>query len=110
MTSHKGHSHPATAAARAQCRKAQATIAATAAMSGIGQFEQSPQVKATMRRAEGRARKPRIIAGAHCQECGSTDNEDIMFSEDGYSNCCNEIIVWDCDNYLGTEQGTCYHS
>lgn len=45
----------------------------------------------------------RIIAQSHCQQCGSTDNEDL-FTDDGYSACCNEIIVWGpCDPQV------CYH-
>lgn len=30
----------------------------------------------------------------HCEQCGSTDHEDIdPFANDGYSSCCNEIIA-----------------
>jgi hypothetical protein len=30
----------------------------------------------------------------HCEFCGSTDGEDVnAFANDGYSTCCNEIIV-----------------
>lgn len=41
----------------------------------------------------------------HCQACGSTDYEDIMFTEEfeGYSTCCNEIVVGRC------VLGVCYH-
>lgn len=30
----------------------------------------------------------------HCESCGSTDPEDINpFANDGYSACCNELVV-----------------
>lgn len=35
----------------------------------------------------------------HCEQCGSTDYEDLI-DNDGYSACCNEIIAAcssDCD-------------
>jgi len=44
----------------------------------------------------------RMIDTPHCQECGSTDEEDVNGS---YSRCCNEIVVWG-----GTcGSGHCYH-
>ena len=47
-------------------------------------------------------REQRIIDGPHCQSCGSTDYEDTHGGE-GYSGCCNEIVVWDCT------PDHCYH-
>jgi hypothetical protein len=34
----------------------------------------------------------------HCEQCGSTDPEDVGDREDGryYSGCCNEKIVDGC--------------
>lgn len=34
---------------------------------------------------------------AHCQQCGSTDNEDVYGGDQGYTDCCNERVVYDCD-------------
>jgi hypothetical protein len=44
------------------------------------------------------------ITATHCQSCGSTDNEDLTTGDQGYSACCNEIVVWDC------HPSVCYHS
>lgn len=42
-----------------------------------------------------------MISQAHCQQCGSTDGEDVGFeaarNNDGYSACCNELIMWECN-------------
>ncbi len=39
----------------------------------------------------------KAITQMHCQSCGSTDEEsigyDAMRETDGYSACCNEIVV-----------------
>jgi len=47
------------------------------------------------------------ITKAHCQQCGSTDPENVETWNDpefqGYSACCNEIVVISCD------EGVCYH-
>lgn len=43
------------------------------------------------------------IPGSHCQQCGSNDPEDLD-GHDGYSRCCNEIVVWSC------QDGACYHA
>lgn len=42
----------------------------------------------------------------HCQECGSEDSSNEF--NQGYSSCCNEIIVWPTsrDNPCGSN---CYH-
>jgi len=29
----------------------------------------------------------------HCENCGSTDPEDLA-TEDGYTGCCNELIAY----------------
>lgn len=48
------------------------------------------------------------ISTEHCENCGSTDPEDVGFEavreNDGYSACCNEIVAWgsrDCRNHHG---------
>lgn len=48
------------------------------------------------------------IPTAHCESCGSTDGEDIdPRSNDGYSSCCNELIVQPsistCRNHHGED-------
>lgn len=52
-------------------------------------------------------RQQRIVAGYHCQSCGSADEEsvgyDAMRAGDGYTACCNEIAVIDCT------PAHCYH-
>jgi hypothetical protein len=47
----------------------------------------------------------KVIGVPHCQQCGSTDNEDLTTGDDGYSACCNEIVVWGGDCRVGL----CYH-
>lgn len=52
------------------------------------------------------------IEGPHCQQCGSTDPEDVNpFGNDGYSLCCNERIVYTCTVDLpdGDDLRDCYH-
>lgn len=54
------------------------------------------------------------ITGAHCQQCGNTDPEEVdpFNSElDGYSGCCNERIVTTCDVNSGDRDDyrDCYH-
>lgn len=41
-------------------------------------------------------------AARHCEQCGSTDREDV--GAGSYSSCCNELIVTssDCDNFHGS--------
>lgn len=35
------------------------------------------------------------IAATHCENCGSTDNEDLdVFDNDGYTLCCNELVAY----------------
>jgi hypothetical protein len=41
----------------------------------------------------------------HCQQCGSTDREDLEEGDQGYSACCNEIVVWGGD----CREGLCSH-
>jgi hypothetical protein len=33
------------------------------------------------------------ISERHCENCGSTDREDLTTGDQGYSACCNELIV-----------------
>lgn len=40
----------------------------------------------------------------HCENCGSTDYEDLHCGDQGYSACCNEIVVsgsQSCRNHHG---------
>lgn len=43
---------------------------------------------------------------AHCQQCGSSDYEDVMYTEEseGYTNCCNERVNDDC-----RDRDDCHH-
>ncbi len=54
-------------------------------------------------------RKPTPISQPHCQQCGSTDYEDVNTHDDpdlqGYSACCNEIVIWGG----ACREGVCYH-
>lgn len=47
----------------------------------------------------------------HCQQCGSTDYEDVGFEAlregDGYTACCNERAVYPRDG--GCDPSDCYH-
>jgi hypothetical protein len=48
------------------------------------------------------------IHEAHCENCGSTDYENVFLGEDGYTACCNECISYgpsDCRNHH-VETGT----
>lgn len=39
----------------------------------------------------------------HCENCGSTDPEDVQ-ALDGYTGCCNELVAFgatDCRNFHG---------
>jgi hypothetical protein len=102
MTKHTGHNHPATPAARAACRKAAAAG--------------TPMVVPVTRTADRlhvAAPKPFLaptgeygkckIEGVHCENCGSTDYEDINLGDQGYSACCNECVngQFDCRNHHG---------
>lgn len=44
---------------------------------------------------------PTKVEGRHCQQCGSTDPEDLETYDDpdyqGYTRCCNERNVDQCD-------------
>lgn len=42
------------------------------------------------------------ICQTHCENCGSTDYEDVdRFANHGYSTCCNELIVANNDECRG---------
>jgi hypothetical protein len=30
----------------------------------------------------------------HCENCGSTDYEDVELGDDGYTACCNELKAY----------------
>jgi len=34
------------------------------------------------------------IQVAHCQNCGSTDYEDLNTGDQGYTACCNEPVEY----------------
>jgi len=79
MTSHKGHNHPATPAARAACRKG-ATVAdgLTITRNAI---------------VEAVATAPTVDwHESHCSSCGSFDLENVSNS---YSGCCNKRVCSD---------------
>ena len=43
------------------------------------------------------------IGVPHCQQCGSTDYEDVEFGpreNDGYTTCCNERVVGGGTNFF----------
>lgn len=45
---------------------------------------------------------PCTIDAAHCENCGSTDYEDVNLGDQGYTACCNELVSrWtgDCRNH-----------
>ncbi len=46
---------------------------------------------------------PCKIASQHCEQCGSTDREDLTTGDQGYTACCNERVTSqaDCDNFHG---------
>lgn len=40
----------------------------------------------------------------HCENCGSTDREDLDSGDQGYTACCNELVSYgssDCRNHHG---------
>jgi hypothetical protein len=45
------------------------------------------------------------IQQPHCQQCASTDVEDVgwdaLSDNDGYSACCNELVVYPSDDVFG---------
>lgn len=49
----------------------------------------------------------KIIAEDHCQQCGSTDWQDLNDGDQGYTGCCNERVIsrGDCSVQAG-----CSHS
>lgn len=49
---------------------------------------------------------PCTINQIHCEQCGSTSEENVGFAacqrNEGYSDCCNEIVKYDnrsCRNH-----------
>lgn len=41
------------------------------------------------------------IQGQHCENCGSTDYEDLHTGDQGYTACCNELIAYDAAECRG---------
>lgn len=53
--------------------------------------------------------KPCTINETHCENCGSTDVEDLTTGDQGYSACCNEIVTWNassCRNHHAEQAET----
>ena len=49
------------------------------------------------------------VTGTHCEQCGSTDYEDTHLGDQGYSACCNELVVSgadDCRDHHGESART----
>lgn len=100
MTSHKGHDHPNTPAARAACRRAKATPTFPAPQMDpndpgrVLEFSPAVGIPTFTRTTE-----------LHCELCGTLDYEAIHGNDDtdscGYTTCCNEprcygdsTVVW----------------
>jgi hypothetical protein len=44
------------------------------------------------------------VKGQHCENCGSTDYEDLFCGDQGYTACCNELVSYsaaECRNHHG---------
>lgn len=98
MTSHKGHDHPATPAARAACR-----AIGRAGERGLLRPQDDPNMP-------GRVLEFAPVGiptftrtnEIHCELCGSVNPEDVdAFAREGYTSCCNELrcygdttVVW----------------
>lgn len=89
MTSHKGHDHPNTPAARAACRRAmikdrEAPFRAQGVNDSNGRvLEFSPAVGIpTFTRTDQ----------DHCENCGTLDIEALTTGDQGYTACCNELV------------------
>lgn len=39
----------------------------------------------------------RVVEGRHCQQCGTTDYESLETGDQGYTACCNELVMTECD-------------
>jgi hypothetical protein len=60
----------------------------------------SPDTLRDMSNANNNNIKPCSVAGSHCEQCGRPAEGSA--ENDGYSGCCNELIVWDdCRNHHG---------
>jgi len=47
------------------------------------------------------------ITETHCEQCGSTDFDDIVVdADDSYSGCCNELITdnYECRNHHARQE------
>lgn len=52
---------------------------------------------------------PTTIQGRHCQQCGSTDLEDLDYGDQGYTACCNEIALYPDQNTGKCDPLDCSH-
>lgn len=46
------------------------------------------------------------IEETHCENCGSTDYEDLTTGDQGYTACCNELVAYgrrECRNHHGRD-------
>ena len=45
------------------------------------------------------------IGEVHCENCGSTDLEDLNSGDQGYTDCCNELVAdrQSCRNHHADE-------
>ena len=39
----------------------------------------------------------KTINEPHCQQCGRTDYESLETGDQGYTACCNEIVIYPMD-------------
>jgi hypothetical protein len=93
---HTNCSHPRTTAARTACRKARAADA-TRRDRGWTPPNETLAIFAADRAArkvitDSLAEVACTINEAHCENCGSTDYEDVNLGDQGYTRCCNELV------------------
>jgi hypothetical protein len=85
---HTTCSHDRTPKARAACR---ALRAAEATRRDRGWTP--PAETVAIIRAD-RATAGCTINDRHCENCGSTNYEDVELGDEGYTSCCNELIAY----------------
>jgi hypothetical protein len=79
---HRDCIHPRTTAARQICRKQQLEWLAAMGRDVVISGPSDRPITA-----------PTRITEPHCEMCGSTDYENTMYGDQGYSACCNEPVV-----------------
>lgn len=101
---HTNCSHPRTPKGRAACRAGKPTFNVA---TGVLDMGTAPATKPKMLTAAEFGldmRKPTgcTINTEHCENCGSTDYEDLHLGDQGYTACCNELVAHisrDCRNH-----------